>query len=204
VWGELKVSKSVQKDLRREYKLKAAGVTSEQRIAAYRRWCEAAVTHFRQRRLTRAKLREIATPLELTGNCRETLAKLRAEGVVTAIISGGISTFLEDRFPDFRDYLDFVFINELRFDSEGVVQDVVATSYDFEGKADALGLVCSRARCADTETVSVGDRFNDEAIMLRAQVAIAYPPMDKMTADVAAISITENDLSLILPHILVE
>lgn len=194
-----------QRWLRREYKLKAeAASTPEERIAAYRQWCEAAVAHFKQRRLTRQRLAEIAAPLTLTANCREVLGELRKAGIVTAIISGGIDTFLEDRFPDFREHVDFVFMNQLLFDSGGTIEGVIATAYDFDGKADALKLVCTRAQCTEDETAFVGDRFNDEAIMLHAHLAIAYPPMDKITSDAAAVSISENDLRLILPHIFVE
>ena len=205
VWADLGVSKSVQRSLRNEYKLRSeTAATPQERAAAYRRWCEAAVSHFKARGLTRARLAEIAAPLELTANCREALTALRAEGVVTAIFSGGISTFLEDRFGDFRDYVDFVFVNELRFDANGVIDSVLATSYDFEGKAEALSLVCSLAKCTRDEAVFVGDRFNDEAIMLHAHLAIAYPPGDKIVDDAARIPIDQDDLRLILPHVLVD
>jgi phosphoserine phosphatase len=123
---------------------------------------------------------------------------------VTAVISGGISTFLEDRFKDFREYVDFVFLNELRFDANGEVDGVVATAYDFEGKADALSLVCARAHCTADEAVFVGERFNDEAIMLHAHLAIAYPPGDKIIGDTAAIPIEIDDLQEILKHVLVD
>lgn len=205
VWAEVGVSKAVQRSLKKAYRLESeAALSPAARAAAYRRWCEAAVSHFKVRGLTRARLAEIAAPLELTANCREVLARLRAEGVVTAVISGGISTFLEDCFTDFREYVDFAFVNELRFDADGVIEGVVATAYDFEGKAEALSLVCAQARCTREESVFVGDRFNDEAIMLHAHLAIAYPPGDKIVGDTAAIPIDQDDLRLILPHVLVE
>src|SRR6185436_15892158 len=98
---------------------------------------------------------ELCEPLALTQRCRETLVKLREEGVVTAIISGGINTFLEDKFPDFREYVDFAFINELIFDASdpGLLQGVRATAYDFQGKADALDLICEKAGCSPAEAV---------------------------------------------------
>jgi len=205
VWSELKVAKSVQKELRNEYKLKAEGaVTPDARIAAYRKWCEAAVAHFRRRGLTRKRLTDIAGTLRLTANCREALGKLRQAGIVTAIISGGINTFLEDCFPDFRDYIDFVFLNTLQFDANGVVEDVEATAFDFEGKAEALKLICDRTQCTSAETAFIGDRFNDEAIMLHANLKIAYPPGDKIVGDTVDHSISEDDLTKILPLILVE
>lgn len=205
VWRELNVSKAIQNELRRAYRLAAdAAPTPEARIGAYRKWCEAAVEHFRQRGLTRAKLREVAARLQLTLRCREALVQLRDAGVVTAIISGGIDTFLEDLFPEFRAHVDFVFVNQLLFDEQGGLTGVEASAYDFEGKAEALSYVCKRAHCSAAETVFVGDRFNDEQVMLHAALAIAYPPQDLATEGVAAVSIREDDLTRILPHVFVE
>lgn len=204
VWRALKVSSAVQNELRRAYRKKAREDPAPRvRIAAYRHWCEKAVEHFRKRGLTRARLTEIAAPLQLTSHCRETLQQLRQNGMVIGIVSGGIDTFLVDRFPDYRDYVDFVFINRLRFGENDVVCDVDATAYDFEGKADALRIMCERAGCDESETVFVGDHFNDEAVMLSAALSIAYPPHDQVADGVATMSIHENDLSTILPKIFV-
>ena len=203
VWEALKFSRVVRRNLRNAYRQQAArGV--QQRTDAYRSWCEQAIAHFRQRGLTRHQLTGFASGLALTANCREVLRTLRQAGVVTAIISGGIDTFLKDVFPDVSDYVDFVFINELTFDEAGTVAGVNATSFDFEGKADALDLVCRLTGASHEETAFVGDQFNDEAIMLRAELAIAYPPGDTVAKDSARVAIFEDDLRQILPHVLVE
>jgi len=195
----------LQNELRREYRRTAeADPSPSSRIAAYQKWCQEAVGHFKRRGLTRDRLRQITTPLELTKNCRDTLRKLRENGLVIVLVSGGIQTFLEDRFPDVRDYADFIFINQLTFAPDGALQGIHPSSYDFEGKAEALDLVCQQVGCTADETAFVGDHFNDEAIMLRAKLSIAYPPQDSVSEGVASVSIREDDLSLILPHVFVE
>ncbi len=203
VWAELKFAKSVRRDLRATYRLQAGG-GPENRLTAYRTWCEQAVSHFRARALTRTRLREMAVALTLTRNCRNALRALREAGMVTAVISGGIHTFLEDCFPDFRDFVDFAFVNELTFDEQGVVAGVRVTPFDFEGKADALDVVCRAAGCTRDETVFVGDQFNDEAVMLSANLAIAYPPGDSVVEDSARVAIRDDDLEKILSHVLVD
>ena len=205
IWAALNVSKAVQNELRREYRRRAeADPSRAARIAAYQKWCEEAVGHFKRRGLTRDRIRQITTPLELTQNCRDSLRKLRENGLVVVLVSGGIQTFLEDRFPDVRDYADYIFINQLTFAPDGALQGIHPSSYDFEGKAEALDLVCQHVGCTADETVFVGDHFNDEAIMLRAKLSIAYPPQDSVSEGVASVSIREDDLSLILPHVFVE
>jgi phosphoserine phosphatase len=49
-------------------------------------------------------------------------------------------------------------MNELVFDDSGIVSAVRATAYDFEGKADAVSLVCDRAGASGQETIFIGDR----------------------------------------------
>ncbi len=205
VWRGLAFGKAVQNDLRREYRKRSEAEHSRAaRVKAYQDWCSRACEHFKTRGLTREMLRGFCQPLALTKNCREAMQALRAEGVAVAIISGGVDTFLEDLFPDFREHTDFVFINQLVFKPGGALDGVRATAYDFEGKAEALELVCERVGCTVEETVFVGDHFNDEAIMLRAHKAIGYPPQDAAVKGAMHASVLADDLQAVLPHILVE
>lgn len=205
VWGGLDFSRGIQSDLKREYRRKTQGDHSDaQRIQAYRQWCQKACRYFMTRKLTREKLSEIIDPLQLTNNFAPAISRMREEGFILAIISGGTNCFLEEKIPDFKDCFDFVFINELMFDPEGLLNDVAPTEFDFEGKAKALEYICDRAGCAKDETVFVGDAFNDEAIMLAAGLSIAYPPRGNVPRGVAQILVGEDNLELILPHIRVE
>jgi HAD superfamily phosphoserine phosphatase-like hydrolase len=205
VWRELAFGKAIQSKLKRDYRQRSESDPSRaNRIRAYQDWCEKACAQFTSRGLTRRQLKVLASNLRLTRNCREALTDLRAQGVVTAIISGGINTFLEDAFPDYHGYIDFVFINELLFGPTGALEGVHATAFDFQGKAEALDMVCERVGCTSAEVVFVGDHFNDEAIMLKVDKAIAYPPMDAVVSGVSHARIIEDDLMAILPHVLVE
>lgn len=204
VWQELGFGKEIQNKLKREYRQKTLpGSSRASQIEAYRQWCQKATELFKERNLTRDQLMKIGNPLTLTQNCREALAALRAQGIVIAIISGGISSFLENKFSDFRDYVDFVFINQFKFSPTGLLVDVIATDYDFQGKAEALELVKKRVGCTSAETVFVGDRFNDEAVMLEVGMAIAYPPNDSVTEGASHVSVAEDNLMAILDYVLV-
>ncbi len=205
VWQGLGFSEHIQNELRREYRKRASDDPSRaNRIRAYQNWCDKACDAFKQRALNRDQLRDLCQPLTLTRNCREAMARLREQAVVIAIISGGINTFLEDKFPDFRDYVDFVFINRLVFSASGVLEGVRATAFDFQGKAEALDIVCARVGCSPAEAVFVGDQFNDEAIMVKVSRAIAYPAHDTVAREVAHVAIAEDDLLAVLPYVLGE
>ena len=203
VWERLGFQKDIQNQLKRKYRRQAGkNATPAERIRAYKEWCEGAVQHFKSRGLTRDKLREISKSTVLTVNCREALQVLRSAGVVTALISGGLNTFLEDVFPDSRNYFDFIFINELLFEFDGKIAGVRATAFDFEGKADALQYISDRTGTSVGETVFVGDHFNDESAMLHVAKSIAYPPSDDATKGVCHVEIAEDNLLKVLPHIL--
>ena len=205
VWKELAFGKDIQGKLKREYRSRTdLDVSRANRVRAYQDWCEQACAQFTRRGLTRNQLKTIANKLTLTKNCRKALLELKAQEIVTVIISGGINTFLEDVFSDYNEYIDFVFINELYFSSTGVLEGVHATPFDFQGKGEALDIVCKRVGCTPAEVVFVGDHFNDEAIMLKVDRAIAYPPSDTVVTGVSHTSVYEDDLLAILPHVLVE
>ena len=203
VWRYLAFDDSVQAELKREYRKQISADPSRiSRVNAYRTWCRKARELFETRNLTRDQLRGVVADLSLTRNCRKAMAELRKAGVCIVIISGGLETFVSASLTDFPAYVDFLFMNRLEFDAEGKLTGVEATEYDFEGKAEALELACARAGCATSEAVFVGDRFNDEAVMLKVGRAIAYPPGDDVVRTVAHASVVEDDLMEVVPLIL--
>jgi len=202
VWNRLGFGDDIPGKLKREYRLNGDTNSEAKRFKAYQVWCDKACAEFRKRNLTREQLREMASEVTLTRNCREALTRLREAGLTIAIVSGGINTLLEDVFPDFRRLVDFVFINELKFASSGSLDGVRATPFDFQGKRIALKRLQEVVGCTAAETVFVGDHFNDEHAMLLAGKAIAYPPNDKIAHDASTIQIKEDNLLAILPYVM--
>ncbi|MCI0345633.1 MAG: HAD-IB family phosphatase [Chloroflexi bacterium] len=205
IWSDLGFGSQIQSDLKRTYlRRSSTASTKAERIDAYEEWCDEAVKGFKARGLTRERLRTLSESIRLTRNARAALRRLRDAGVSTALISGGVDTFLADAFPDYRDVFDFVFINELTFDGAGVIDGVRATAYDFEGKFDALKRVCERVGCTIDEAVFVGDQINDRHVLLQAGLGIAYPSTAQVVSEAAVIRLARDDLNAILPHVLVE
>jgi phosphoserine phosphatase len=118
------------------------------------------------------------------------------------LVSGGIDTFLEDKIPDYKQWFDHVFINRLRFDDNGFLRGVEATPYDFEGKADAIDLVCREHGFTSREAVFVGEGFNDDHVAASVGLSIAYPPTSQGIASIADVTIDRDDLTAILEHVI--
>lgn len=193
VWKHLKFPEAVYKGAMRDYR---KGQTT------YQEWCDVACSQFRTKNLRRSDFAGIVRDIRVTRNLQDTLRTLRSAGFVLALLSGGIDTFLEEKIPDAADLFDYICINRLSFEHpSGVISGVEATPFDFEGKTHALEAVCVRYGCSLREAVFVGEGFNDEHVVNKVGLSIAYPP-GETAIEAASISIADDDLSKILEHIL--
>ena len=166
----------------------------------YQEWCDWACEQFRLGGLKREDFAEITASVTVTKNLHETINVLKNEGFVPGIISGGMDTFLYEKIPDADDLFDYIFINKLSFDSEGIISGVTTTPYDFGGKVLGLEKMCADHGTTIIQAVFVGDGPNDNEVAARAGLSIAYPP--KPQGMRATVEIAEDDLSLIVPYVL--
>lgn len=194
VWEYLKYPKKLQKTGMQRYR---AGKTT------YQQWCDWAVNLFMEKNLRREDFAAITAPITLTNNFADTIKLLKQEGIILAIISGGIDTFLQEKIPEAEKLFDYIFINKLQFDTEGRLNGVTTTDYDFKGKATALELICQVNGIDISESVFIGEGFNDEDIASTAGLCIAYPPSTAQSvSQVADEGIEEDDLSKIIDFII--
>jgi len=193
VWRYLGFPREVQDEGIRRYR---------KGIYDYTQWCDWSCKLFIDKNLRREAFREITRDVYLTKNFYETLRILKSEGILTAIVSGGIDTFIHEKIPDVEQWFDYVLINKFVFDEYGRLAKIVTTDYDFAGKAEALKLICEANGFGPNESVFVGEGYNDESAACTAGLCIAYPPASDGLDVVAHVRIDDDDLSLILPHIL--
>jgi len=195
VWDSLKLPADLHKQYRLAY--------YEKRIT-YQTWCERVCEEFQRKKLTRQMFADIVKPIHLTNNCVETLKALKREGFTLALVSGSIDTFLDELFPNYKDYFDPVntYINRLHFDPvSGQLTGVTHTDYDFDGKTRAVEEVCAKQGCSMAEAVFVGEGENDAHVIRNVGLSIAYPPTVPEAEIYSKVIIDEDDLSLILRHI---
>jgi HAD superfamily phosphoserine phosphatase-like hydrolase len=193
VWKYLGFAEPVFKGAMRDY-LKSK--------TTYQQWCEIAVAHFRAKNLRRSDFSKIKAGLTVTNNFESTLEALKTAGFTLAIISGGIDTFIEEMIPHAAQFFDYICVNRLEFEQpSGLIKGVDATPFDFAGKTAALQAICQRHGCTLEQAVFVGEGFNDEDVVNRAGLSIAYPP-GETAIDAASNAIPEDDLSKILSLVL--
>jgi HAD superfamily phosphoserine phosphatase-like hydrolase len=171
-------------------------------ITTYQQWCEWACEQFRAAKLYRKDFADIVKNTTVTKNLHQAILILKKDGFTTAIISGGIDTFLEELIPDADKLFDHIYINKLKFDSDGLISGVETTPYDFEGKAVALEMICKQHGLSTSQAVFVGEGFNDEYVANMAGLAIAYPPTAQGFNRASAFEIPDDDLLKVVEKII--
>jgi HAD superfamily phosphoserine phosphatase-like hydrolase len=172
----------------------------------YEDWCKYCLRMYMAKGLRREDFKKITNAVSLTKNFYPTIRALRQAGLVLALISGGIDVFLYEKIPDADKVFDYVFINEFVFDGKGLLSRIVPTKFDFDRKLAAVRQICEKRGFALGDVVLVGEGINDFALAdaLGCGNTIAYSPRSERLMYKARPGawIKDDDLSLILPHIL--
>jgi phosphoserine phosphatase len=168
----------------------------------YQEWCDESAKLFRARGLKRSDFKDICKDIIPVEGLLETLFMLREAKIKTAIVSGGIDTFLEEKMPGSESLFDYLFINKFNFDSNGAFLSVDTTKYDFEGKWYAVEEMCRTEGISPEQVVFVGDGFNDEHILGRVGLTIGFNANSTLMSENSDVKIWDGDLRKILPHIL--
>ena len=124
-------------------------------------WCEITRDHFRDRGLRENQLPEIAKATVLIPGTEATLRLLAANRIKLFILSGSIKQVVKAALGDLVNLFEDIRANELVFDRSGLLQDIVGTRYDFEGKAAYLTRVIAEHDFEPLEVLFVGNSCND-------------------------------------------
>jgi len=197
IWAHLGFDDGVRKKFYRDY--------IDQKIS-YVEWCEISRGLFRERGLRQADFQKISRKVRLTKNCKKSLKILKDRGLLVNLVSGSINTFLEAVFPECYDYFDNIFINKFQYDHQGIIESIVVTEYDFDGKYDAIKKVCNDAGILTSECVFVGEGHNDKYASLKLSeeggLSIGYP--SDLVFDYVDHNVNKDGLQAVLDVIFME
>ncbi len=168
---------------------------------SYQEWCERDYEEFHRESLSESSFAKIAGRITVTNYLREAVMDLRANGLIVAIISGGIDALLKVTIPDANQLFDYICINRMHFGSDQVISGIEPTPFDYEKKAVALAAICRKHGCTLKESVFVGEGPNDSQAARVAGLSIAYPPKPGGLISLTGISIEDDDLRKILPYV---
>jgi len=128
------------------------------------RWCDECVNLFKKFNLTKRKLAEILEKnFSLHKGVLETINQLKAKGIKTGIISGGLANtyeYIANKSGLAVDYITFA--TKLEFDAaSGKLIGGTKVNSDFQGKVDILKSYCKKERISLEEVLYVGNEHND-------------------------------------------
>jgi phosphoserine phosphatase len=127
---------------------------------------------------------------------RSLIDGLRARGVRTAIISGGIDVLAHRVARELG--IDVSLANGFRLDAEGRLTGEGIVRVPIHRKEDVLADLQAQLGIGPSETASVGNSEIDVGLFRRSRMGIAFLPEDDKVRDGATDIVTERDLGRVL------
>lgn len=145
---------------------------------SHQEWCDLTCEKFKEADFDFDALNRISKEMKLIDGLEETLIKLKRNGFKLFIISGSIEAVIKSVLGDKVKYFDGIKANKLTFDESGIIDHIIGTNYDFEGKARFI-LEFIRATNADPKDLYfVGNSNNDEWANITGCHTICINPED--------------------------
>ncbi|MEP1385029.1 MAG: HAD-IB family phosphatase [Paraglaciecola sp.] len=203
IWDHLGYDDSVRHALHEKHVKDAASYS-------YKEWCHDCAKHFIDKGLTKdAVLSLVKSNLKEAPNLKLLLRILKNNGVKTAIISGGIDTFMKHGLSkEANDLIDVVCINKFEYDLKKNLVRIdpqSAIESDFDGKLRTMEMLCEELKIPLKDSVFVGEGMNDIALGRSDCLSIAYPEEDAEEdfMDEANHCLKRSDLLRVLEYVFV-
>ena len=128
-------------------------------------WCEITEKYFKERNLTKKIIIEAAKKAELLEDTHETIAYLKSKGILLYILSGSIKQYIELVLGEKTAHcFAEIKANRFIFNSQGKLEGIIGTPYDFEGKARFVNKIMHDKNLSPKEIIYIGNSFNDEFV----------------------------------------
>jgi HAD superfamily phosphoserine phosphatase-like hydrolase len=172
---------------------------------SHQKWCDLTCDKFKERNMDVSILKNIAKEMRLINGFDETIKKLYNNGYSLHIVSGCIADVIKSVIgKENLKYFDSIKANEMNFDENGYLENIVGTKYDFEGKALFIEDFKAKTGCKAEDIIFVGNSSNDEwAHKSGCRTICINPENTCSTNKVVWNNLVENatDLKSILPYL---
>lgn len=128
-------------------------------------WCEITEKYFKEKNLTKNIIVKAAERAELLDDVYEVITYLKSKGMLLYVLSGSIKQYIELVLgKNITDCFVEIKANRFIFDSQGKLEGIIGTPYDFEGKARFVNKIMIDKKLSPKEIIYIGNSFNDEFV----------------------------------------
>ncbi|MCI4319684.1 MAG: HAD-IB family phosphatase [Thermoplasmata archaeon] len=149
--------------------------------------------------LTVDELETILAEVPLMPGAAKLIGALRARGVRTAIVSGGLDLLAHRVARELG--IDMALANGLRVDEQGRLTGEGIIRVPVHQKEEAMAQLQAQLGVTPAESAAVGNSEIDVGMFRRCRIGIAFQPADEAVRTGATVVIEEKDLAQVLPHL---
>ncbi len=132
---------------------------------SHEEWCEITEKRFKEAGCSKKNLKETALKAELVDDVVEVIGELRSKGILLYILSGSIKQYIELVLgKEISSCFAEIKANRMTFDDQGMLDGIIGTPYDFEGKARFVNKIIQEKQVSPKDIIYVGNSFNDEFV----------------------------------------
>jgi phosphoserine phosphatase len=146
--------------------------------------------------LTVFDLERILAEVPLMPGAPSLVRELRARGVRTAIVSGGLDLLARRVARELG--IDLALANGVRVTADGRLTGEGIVRVPIHGKEGVLAHLQEQLGVGPEETASVGNSEIDVGLFRRSRVGVAFLPEDDAVRSAATAVVTERDLTKVL------
>lgn len=140
-------------------------------------WCEITEKYFVAAGCKKSHIKEAASKSILVNDVKEVVSKMKAHGILLYILSGSIKQYIEHVLgPDISACFEEIKANRFVFDDQGLLDGIIGTPYDFEGKARFVRKIMAEKDVDPRDILYVGNSFNDEFVYTTGVATLCINP----------------------------
>lgn len=148
----------------------------DQHEISHEEWCKITEEKFRAHKLNKTSVDKIASNICLIQGIKETFIELSRRNIKIFIVSGSIKTIISLALNNLCKYVEQINANEFCFDSNGYLEKIIGTKYDFEGKATFISEIAFRYEIPESDILFVGNSINDRFAYLSGAKTLCINP----------------------------
>ncbi len=144
----------------------------------YDEWVAINEDDFKKAGLTKEIFDSVTENIRLIPGLEKILTTLNSKGIKTYILSGNFGYAIRKTLGELADHFTEISANEIYFNEDGSLSHLVATKFDYEGKADFITKVKDELGISPEEICFVGNGENDGFAYMSGAKTICINPVD--------------------------